>query len=53
MKEEREEKGGYLETVGKEDFYETVEQEDLETVGQEDSAPPYPPNPPASTRINR
>ena len=46
IKEDRGDKGGDLETVGKEDFYETVEQEGLETVGQEDSAPPKSPAPP-------
>ena len=43
IKEERGYKGGDLETVRQEDFFESVDQEDLETVGQEDSTPPAPP----------
>ena len=39
-------KEGGLEKFGQEDLFETFEQEDLEIVGQEDSAPPDPPVPP-------
>ena len=43
IKEYREKERGSLETVGQEDFLETSDQEDFETVGQEDSAPSAPP----------
>ena len=43
IKEYKGAKGVDLETVGQEDFFETVEQKDLETVVQEDSAHPLAP----------
>ena len=46
IKEDTGKKGNDLETVGKDNFFKSVDQEDLETVGREDSKPPNPPAPP-------
>ena len=54
FKEDRGKKLYNLETVGQEDLFKSVEQEDLETVGKEDSSPPNspdPPNPPRRIQI--
>ena len=46
IKEDRGKTWDDLETFGQEDLFKTVNQECLETVGQEDCAPPDPPTPP-------
>ena len=45
IKEDRGKIGDNLETVGQEDFFKSVDQEDLEKFGQEDSVPPKSPTP--------
>ena len=42
----------YSETVRQEDLLETVDQEDLESVGKEDSTPPEPPAQPRISQQN-
>ena len=51
IKEDKGKKEGDLETLGQEDFFLSVDKEDLETVGHGSSNPPDPPYPPRRIQI--